>query len=196
LSEIDPTSFREPDWTAPLEVAEYVARCTEAHRLKGLFVQSVVDIAHRAGQAPGRARRYLPFKEYPCSEYIQVAEECARLVWPRHPVRQALREFGREAFPTFRSTMIGKVLLAASGDDLVNVFRVAPRVYEVSITPGSVRSSVEQGRALLELRDIPTFADSFHVGALEGVLETYHARGSVRVRVHTLFDVDLLVEWA
>jgi uncharacterized protein (TIGR02265 family) len=193
---IDATGFVHPDWSAPLDVEAYAALCSEPHRLRGVFLQSLVEQARRAGRELPSARRYLAFKDYPASEYLRLAAECARLVHPRSTLRQALRELGRDAFPSFRSTMVAKVVLAATGDHLARVIEAADKVYEVSISPGTARSRVVGDRALVELRDIPTFADSFHVGAFEGVLSEYRKTGTVLVRPHSLGDVDLLLDWS
>jgi uncharacterized protein (TIGR02265 family) len=109
--------------------------------------------------------------------------------------REFLRALGWEAFPGFRSTVAGKVLLAAAGSTLTEMLRASGRAYAISVTPGTLTPEVEAGRAVLALRGIATFADSFHVGVFEGVLRAYEGRGRVLVRRHSIADVDLLLEW-
>ena len=68
-------------------------------------------------------------------------------------------------------------------------------MYGVAISHGSARAMVEGRRALVELRRIPTFADSFHVGAIEGLFLAQGQSVTARIRRRSLVDVDLLVEW-
>ena len=50
-------------------------------------------------------------------------------------------------------------------------------------------------RAVVALRDLWNFPDSYQVGVFEGAMETFGLRGDIRVRVHSLADVDLLITW-
>jgi uncharacterized protein (TIGR02265 family) len=192
---IDTTGFVDPDWDAPLDVQQYVDACEPGQTLKGVFMQSVVDRAARDGKKLERARRYLAFKDYLCSDYNLLAEECAGAVYPDVSLRTAIRRFGNEAYPVFRSTVVGRVIAAAAGDDVESLIGSADKIYRVAISHGRAEVVVESGRALVTLRRIPTFADAFHVGAFEGVLRVANRTGRIRVRRHSLVDVDLLAEW-
>jgi uncharacterized protein (TIGR02265 family) len=187
--------FVEVDWTAPLDVDEYVAACLPEQTLKGLFVQPLVERAERQGLFLEGARRYLAFKDYPCTEYNVLAARCARLVAPVTPVRQTLRAFGREAYPMFRSTVLGKVISAAAGDDIPSTLASASRIYSVAISHASARVEVEGSQARIELRGVSTYADAFHVGAFEGVFDHFRVPSRIRVRRLAVRDVDLCAEW-
>jgi uncharacterized protein (TIGR02265 family) len=188
-------SFIQPDFNEPLDVAPLLRVCTEEHRIKGLFFDAAQKSARRLGLLAPMGR-YTAFKEYPSAEYVRVVAGWVSAPGLNEPPRKLLRMMGRDAFDAFRSTVVGKVILAAAGDGLADLLGAAGRAYAISISPGTLVPRVEAGRAELELRNIPTFADSFHVGVFEGVLAAYRTPGTVRLRRHSPVNVDLLIEWA
>jgi uncharacterized protein (TIGR02265 family) len=189
-----PADFTHPDFREPLDIEPLLRACTDEHRIKGLFFDAAQKSARRLGlDAP--MGRYTAFKEYPTAEYVRVVSAWVTAESLSQPPRQLLRMMGRDAFDAFRATVVGKVIVAAAGDDLVDLLRAAGRAYSVSITPGTLVPRVGQGRADIEIRDIPTFADSYHVGVFEGVLAAYKAVGIVRVQRHSPVSVNLLIEW-
>jgi len=186
--------FVTPDWSEPLDIEPLLEACTPAHRLKGLFFDAAQKVAARAGLSVPMAR-YMAFKEYPAEDYVRLVGGWVSTQRLSVPPRQLIRMIGWEAFPAFRSTVAGKVILAAAGGTVEDLIGSSGRAYAISISSGSLVPRVGTKRAELEIRGIPTFADSFHVGVFEGVLRAYEHEGTVRVRRHSPVDVDLLLEW-
>lgn len=189
-----PPDFVAPDWTEPIDIEAYVRACGPEQRVRGLFFEAAHKVAVRSG-LPIPAARRIAFKDYPVADYVRLIGTWAATPGLGVSPRQFLRTVGHDAFPGFRSTVAGKVLLAAAGGGIEDVLGVSGRAYSISITQGSLVPRVGQGSAELQLRQIPTFADSFHVGVFEGVLRGYGRQGTVSVRRHSLVDVDLLLEW-
>ena len=52
-----------------------------------------------------------------------------------------------------------------------------------------------QGRAVIALRGVWAFPDVHELGVFEGVLQYFEKSGRVLVRVLSMCDVDLLLEW-
>ena len=188
------SDFVAPDFSEPLDLEPLLGACTDAHRIKGLFFDAAQKSATRLGLSAPMGR-YTSFKEYPSAEYVRVVGGWVTAANLARPPRELLRSIGQDALSAFRSTIVGKVILAAAGNELRGLLTASGRAYSVSIKPGTLVPRVGERQAELELRDIPTFADSFHVGVFEGVLAEYETRGTIRVRRHSPVSVDLLIEW-
>src|SRR5947209_14896875 len=94
--------FVAPDWSAPLDVATYVHGAPRTARIKGMFAAAVAEGARARGLAlPSARERYLPFSDIPQSEFALLLVEAATSFFPDAPLRGALRELGRSAYPVF-----------------------------------------------------------------------------------------------
>ena len=82
--------------------------------------------------------RYTTFKQYPSAEYVRVVTEWVTARGLKQPPRQLLRMMGRDSLDAFRSTIAGKVVLAAAGDDVAGILGVSGRAYAISVTPGTL----------------------------------------------------------
>jgi uncharacterized protein (TIGR02265 family) len=188
--------FREPDWTAPIDLAELLAQAPAEQSVKGLFFASIVARARAAsGVSPGRPS-YATFQDYPLREWLELLIRAAELTHPREPVREGLRRLGRGAYAAFTDSVIGKVLVSTAGGDVGAVLRQLPRIYRVSGNTGTAEVSfIEPARAIIHLRDIWDFPDAYQVGIYEGGLAALGATGHVRVRTLGLSGADLEVTW-
>ena len=186
--------FIKPDFDEPLDLEPLLRGCRNEHRLKGVFFDSSQKGAARLGLATS-PKRYMAFKDYPSEEYVRVVGGWVTAPGlPRTP-RALLRALGQDAFQAFRSTIVGRVTLATAGDTLHDLLNVAGRAYSLSIGPGTLTSRVGENDAELQLRNIPTFADAYHVGVFEGVLAAYRTKGTIRMRRYSPVNLDLLIEW-
>jgi uncharacterized protein (TIGR02265 family) len=191
----DLEGFIAPPWDAPIDVEAYVACAPRRATVKGMFFRSVLE-ATRAHAAALEAERYTAFKDYPLTDYIRLLDRCAGAAFRTVPRREGLRRLGWEAFPTFASSVVGKVILSLSTDDFQLALRSVSKVYGVIGNVGGATAEVlSDGRALVALRSIQTFADSYHVGVFEGAMKSFGVEGKVQVRSHKLEDHDLLLEW-
>jgi uncharacterized protein (TIGR02265 family) len=191
-----PGDFQEPNWDAPLDLAERLAGVPAEATGKGMYFQIVVDAAKAAsGQTPGRGR-YIPYKSYPAHEWIQVLVECAELAYPRVPRREGMRRLGRLAYPAFAESMVGKVLLSVVGGSITAALRILAQAYRVSGSMGRAEVAVlRDDRATVLLRGFWDFPDAWHVGVMEGGLTALGRVGQVRVRTLSLCDADLELTW-
>ena len=191
-----PVAARTPDAGPSLALAERIASAPADSVIKGLFFQAIVDQACAAsGRAPGR-ERYLPFKGYPFTEWLEVLVECARLAHPRLPPREGLRRIGRCVVPRFAESTLGKVLLGVAGTSVAASLHVFPRMYASVGSSGTVRvRDVASTRAVVELRGLWDFPDAYHVGIFEGGLEALGHTGSVRAESRSPSDADLELTW-
>jgi uncharacterized protein (TIGR02265 family) len=196
MSEPDP-GFTLPDWNAPLDTAAQISRAPESGTIKGLYFQDVIAVASAHGTVEKARPRYLPFLDYPMREYMQLLVAAANIVYPREPIRNGLRRLGRLAYPTLAETLIGRALFGVAGGDFGIILGLASRAYSISVKPGEVTLAELEGRhALLRLRDLWNFPDTYQVGVFEGGLIATGLRGEVRVRVLSPCDVDFEVTWS
>lgn len=163
--------FREPSWTAPLDVDRELECIPPAALIRGMFILPVIAEAKRVQRGTINMRdRYVPFQFYPLREHARLLAETSALVFPKLPLRQALRKFGRGAPAAFLSSRLGRVVMQP-GLDVVEIAMGFAKGYELSLTPG--RATVEQRseRSMdVTMEDVHYFLDSHHVGAFEGTL--------------------------
>lgn len=191
---IVPSDFREPDLRAPLDVALSIDAVPPHHTAKGMFFEQLAPAARRYGVSCDG--RYVTFRDYPLRDYMRLIADYGAARYPGVPVREALRRVGWEAFPTVMSSVAGRVIFAFAGREVRSALRLAPDAYKQALKHSSVRSRLDAARqAVLELRDVWNFADSYHVGAIEGGCRAFGAEPRVRLCVHSATDVDMLIRW-
>jgi uncharacterized protein (TIGR02265 family) len=143
--------------------------------------------------AAPRLGRYLPFSDYPLSDYVRVSAAAAQKTYPKLPLREALRRLGRDDFGVFAGSTFGKVLLAAVGDARSVLLRT-PIIYE-KMAPGDWKVVAEELDAdTVRLTFGPMYGGwEYQLGQLEGVVLSYG--GSPRTTVTerpgrtVLFDI-------
>jgi uncharacterized protein (TIGR02265 family) len=96
----------------------------------------------------------------------------------------------------FFDTMVGKAIFAVAASDAHRIMKLASRAYDVSITPGEVTlTETTDNRVVVQLRDIYSFADSYQVGIWEGMMETLRLKHTLKIRSHSLENVDFEITW-
>lgn len=188
--------FVIPDPNAPLDLAERLASLPAQATVKGMFFQTMSGQAFAAsGQLPGRDR-YVAYKDYPLREWIELLLKAARLTFPRVPVREGLRRLGQESYPTFARSTVGRVLMAAAGNNLGAALRLAPRAF--SLTTNTTQCEVvamADTRAVLRVTRAWDFIEALHVGVFEGTMRSFQRTGLVRVRILSLSSADFEITW-
>jgi uncharacterized protein (TIGR02265 family) len=191
---LDPGSFHEPDFRAPLDVAGMIAEVPAQNTTKGMFFEQLARAARQFG-LDGDAR-YVAFRDYPLRDFMRLIADYGSVRFPGLPVREALRRVGWEAFPTLMSSVAGRVLFAFAGHEVRSALRLAPDAYKHSLSHCSVRSRLNGARqAVLEYRDVWNFPDCYQVGAIEGGCRAFGATPTVRVCAHGRASVDMLIRW-
>lgn len=190
--------WREPPWTAPLDVAAAIDRVPDDAVLSGMFTAAVVAGATAQGvRVPSARERYVGFRKYPMREHAQVLVEAARGMWPELPLRHGLRKLGRATPAALVTSTIGRVVVG-SVEGPIEVVRGVARSYSIHAQPGSVEVvPVGPCSVIARLRDVYHFLDSHHVGVFEGALRFANV-ADPRVRIHALSasDADLLLDWS
>jgi uncharacterized protein (TIGR02265 family) len=189
------SDFAAPDLSGPLQLDERLALAPADFTVKGMFLASVA-LEGAAAARKTLGRRYVPYKDYPLSEWLTLLDECAPLAYPNQPPKEALRRLGHGAYGTFADSMVGKVIVNLGIIDFESALKLAPRMYALSGTSGSVAVvMVGPGSAIVSLTDCYDYPDAWHVGVFEGGMAAFRVHGTVRIRNVTLSSAELLLEW-
>ncbi len=93
--------------------------------------------------------------------------------------------------------MAGRVVLYSMGVSVEDLVWAASKSYDLGL-PGSSVTVVPLGQKhfRFEMRQVFSFADTYHVGVIEGGLRSLGVVPQIRVRLHRKrCDVDLDVQW-
>jgi uncharacterized protein (TIGR02265 family) len=189
-------SFHDIDWDAPFDLKEYSDVVSSSATIKGVFFTDLAKQVQKVGGTLKLDVDYSAFKDYPLRDYMKVCLDAAKLVYPTTSTRRALGKMGRSVFPTFVSTLSGKVLMGVMGTDVVSIMKVMNKAASMTMNCGQV-TTVEAGpgRAILRLKDV-YFTDTYQVGVLEGVLQATQKRGAkVMIDSTKLNDAHMQLTW-
>jgi uncharacterized protein (TIGR02265 family) len=191
-----PGDFVAPDWNAPLDVAAYLDSTPRSACVKGMFPAAVAEGARSRGLTlPSARERYLPFADIPVTEFAMLLVEAAQSFLPDAPLRGALRELGRSAYPVFVQSVVGRVVLSTAAD-MPSTLAAAAKAYVVALPACQVDvAETSTKRAIVTLRNIYYFLDSHHIGVFEGFARSCGIRVKTRIRMRTPFEGDFELTW-
>lgn len=148
--------------------------------LKGMFFRrvakelgsSLATLIDQLEEPPGRAG-WLPFRDYPQSDYSLLSVAAARHRYPRLSDREALRRLARADIGVFIDSMIGRVMMSVIGDTR-RALNDLPKVYEkVAPGPWGFETAFEGERSLhLSIANHPG-EWCYQVGQCEGIAAHY-----------------------
>jgi uncharacterized protein (TIGR02265 family) len=194
--------FRVPDFTRPFELSVYLANTPEDATVKGLFFQDVikfVQLAKRpmaAERLPQLSRRYVPFRDYPLREHMELTTQVARFLYADVPIREGLRRLGWLVFPGFAESLVGKVIFTIFGDNLDRVYELGPRSFPVSMSHGRAATErVGERHWRISFREIYGFLDCYYIGVIEGPIRRLKKTADVRLDAQSLSDGLMDVRW-
>ena len=161
-----------------------VAAIPENATVKGFYFTALLRESSQAGQYLDGYGPYRDFKDYPAAEVARLLAECAERMYPDQPKGEGLRRLGWVIFPTLLTTMVGKVVFGALGNDFNSVMQHAHRGFEVSLNTGRCSLEVLNERdGVLHVKDFYIFPQHFLVGVLEGAMAHYGHEGNVGLRL-------------
>lgn len=185
-----------PDWYAPLDVEERIDACPADAAVRGMFYQEVLDALKKGGKPAPIEGSFIGFKLYPTKDYMRLAYDGARALYPEEPPRRALYLLGLQTYPNFASTMVGKAVFAIAGRSFRRVVEVAPRAYDASIKPGGVDVlELRDGYARVGLRGAWGFPDCLQLGIWAGAMQVCGVEGDIRYRLTSFCDAELEIPW-
>lgn len=174
--------------TGTLDVEATARRIPRTYVLKGMFFSGLVSslgaefeaLASKL-DAPPRLGRYVPFSDYPQSDYLRVSARVAQKTYPNLSIREALRRLGRRDYDVFAGSTFGKIMLSVVGDAQAALHKV-PMVY-TKVAPGDWTVTSEQIHPrTVRLEFAPSYGSwEYQLGQLEGVVMNFRASPSIIV---------------
>lgn len=174
--------------TGTLDVESIARGIPRSYVVKGMFFSGLVSAlgADFDGLAPKldsppRLRRYVPFSDYPQSDYLRVSARVAQKTYPNLSIREALRRLGRRDYDVFAESTFGKVILSVVGDAQAALHKI-PMIY-MKVAPGDWTVTSEQIEPrTVRLEFAPAYGTwEYQLGQLEGVVMNFGASPSVIV---------------
>lgn len=161
-----------------------------------MYITGVIQALDNVGIEAGAQRRIQQFKDYPLREYMELLLDAAVTLSPEDLPKEGLRRLGQLAIPTFAHSIVGGVIMSTVGKNWELCLKMVSRGYEVSLKPGkAVVAELSNDRALVQLRGIWNFGDSYQVGVIEGLMQSCDIRGTVVVEALSKCDPDLRLHW-
>lgn len=200
------STFAAPDWDEPLHGERLLAAVPDDARSMGWLLAAVVTQTSARGLELERAERFIPVKDYPTRQLVELLLRASRELAPEQPARLNLWELGRACYDSIASSLLGQILLEAlqrdrdEPDVLQANLRLLGRVYAWASLGRSTLQVVELGKSWAQLRldDVWSFPDCFHVGLLSRLGEPLELELRVSIAQHSepLGSLTLLMEWA
>jgi uncharacterized protein (TIGR02265 family) len=175
----------------------FILSTPEKATVKGMYIESFLRTFDQRNLARPSAQRYLTFKDYPLRDYMRMLLDACPVLYPGTSLREGLKRQGRLVYPTLLDSTVGRVIFAIAGRNWQMALPLASRGWEIRLKPGSAQLyDVTAHSAVLALRDIYNFADTYQVGIMEGAMETFLIEGTVVPRLQKRScDVDLVMHW-
>lgn len=163
--------------TGGLAVEPLAAGIPKTYVVKGMFFSAHVAALGSAFaelvprlDAPPRLGRYVPFSDYPQSDYLRVSAAAAEKAFPGMALREALRRLGRRDYSVFAESTLGKVILSVVGDSKTALLKI-PGIY-MKVAPGDwtvTGREIESSTVRIEFA--PVYGTwEYQLGQLEGVV--------------------------
>ena len=186
----------ENDWTLPLDVQAELRALPRNGWIRGVFLDSLVQRLDQARLGHAEFPGYQILAKYPIDEYTRLIDFAAHSLYPQLPKREGMRRLGRNIYPAFFDSMVGKAIFHVAGKDFSRAVQVSPLAYAVGVSPGRARvARVSAGYSYVELRDVWGLTEAFQVGVWEGALSAFGLSGTVRGRALSPCDIDIETVW-
>jgi uncharacterized protein (TIGR02265 family) len=161
--------------------------------IRGMFLREVLRLEPRV---PSPRPNYVAFSLYPVREYMQLLLDTARIKYPDKTPANALLELGLGVYSLFARSMSGIAIFSVAGSNFSRICELSSKAYSITLKPGDARLAESQpGYALVQLRDVWPFPESFHCGVWLGAMQACNVRGTIEVSRIGPSDVDFGIKW-
>jgi uncharacterized protein (TIGR02265 family) len=172
-----------------------IERTPSSHTIKGMYVAGIQDTMRSLGMETD-SLKIQQFKDYPIRDFMETLLDATVTVFPKKTVAEGLKVLGEQAIPTFAASIVGSVIMGTVGRSWSLALKCVSRGYEVSLKPGrAVVAEIGNGKALVELRDVWNFGESYQVGVISGLMQWCGLNGEIQPIAKSQCDVDLQIVW-
>jgi uncharacterized protein (TIGR02265 family) len=182
-----------------LSMAERLAQAPSDGLVKGWLCQSIIENAKRHGVDLVLERRYFGFKDYPVREYLELLAQAAVTVRREEPAQRTLRVLGQGVYESFSQSLFGKVIMAGLGkghEGARTGLRLIAHVYKRTSNHAIARfTEPADDVALVELSNVWSFPDAYHIGIFEGAARGFGGDVRVEIEKSSLSEASLKFQW-
>lgn len=194
---LDSSTLEHENRAGLRQLLDTIERTPAANTVKGMYVAGIVEALAQRDIAPRDQRRYQAFKDYSLRDYMRLCLDAAVTLYPSRSPKEGLRSLGQLAIPTFAQSISGAVVMGTVGRSWELALRCVSRGYQISLKPGeAIVAELSAERALVQLRKVWNFGDSYQVGVVEGLMDWCGLNGEVTAHVISACDTDLKLQWA
>jgi uncharacterized protein (TIGR02265 family) len=194
-------NFDEPIRVA-FDADERIARAPAEAQLKGMFFLRLTSMLREEWprlvptlSGPPRLGSYLPFSNYPFSDYLRLSLAAAKKQYPREPIAQALRLLERDSVKPFAESTVGKVTLRMV-PDLASAMLKIPDVQKMVFGVGRIVANATGPRSVrVEFAGVPSWLDCAALGNFEGAASMYGEKTVIDVDVKSPSDAVYEIRW-
>jgi uncharacterized protein (TIGR02265 family) len=189
------------------ELLGWIEKTPAQNTVKGMYIGGILEtLDHMNVRVESALAEYLPsatsplkvhaFKDYPLRGYMKLLLDSAITLYGEQTPRQGLTSLGRLAIPTFAKSISGAVIMGTVGKSWELALKCVSRGYQISLKPGqAIVAEIGSDSALVQLRRVWNYGDSYQVGVIEGLMEWCGLDGDVTAHAMSLCDVDLKIRW-
>lgn len=160
----------------PIDAGRYLQACPKSATTLGTFFHHVRQaVWEKSGDVPkslfnGLSReRWISFRQYELREFMQMLINAAAILHKDQPIGEGFRRLGRLAYPSFASTMAGRVVLFAFGDGLEQMAQALPKAYALGLPDARVEVLKRAPRHyVIRYTDAHCFVETYQLGVIEG----------------------------
>lgn len=176
--------------TRPIDAELYLRSCPARATTLGTFFHHVREaVIEATGSAPQSlfagvtGTRWISFRQYELRQFMHLLVNAARILYADQPLGEGLRRLGRLAYPSFASTMAGRVVLFALGEGLEQMAEALPKAYTVGVPDAHVDvKKLGPRHYRIRYADVHCFVDTYHLGVIEGAFMARNAVPKLVVR--------------
>lgn len=182
-----------------LSMTERLAGAPTDGLVKGWLCQSIIENAKRHGVDLVLGHRYFGFKDYPVREYLELLAQAAVTVRRDEPAQKTLRVLGHGVYESFSQSLFGKVIMAGLGkghEGARTGLRLIAHVYKRTSNHAVAHfTELSDDMALVELSNVWSFPDAYHVGIFEGAARGFGGDVKVDIEKRSLSEASLKFQW-
>ena len=192
------TKFVDPIWDSPLDTAKRLDKIPEERVTRGMAFQGIIKhVVQQGGDLEKlhlERKKYIPFKEYPITELVNLISRAAPVAYPDLPERIAVSKFGAASYHAITDSMAGKaIMMFANG--FTGAMKVVTKIYTMVANSPVRVTQLEEGRAVIEFRNVWVFPESYHVGVFQEAMKAFQVDGEIKLHAHSMCDIDMELTW-
>lgn len=192
-----------PRFDRALNVEEHIRLLPDGAACKGLFFNDPIERLRKVAPShpllvgSGLAgRRYVPFFDYPYSDFMRLLAGTAQAVYPSVPLGEGLRRLGRAGYEALLRSQVGKVMFGVFGSSFADVVRMGARGWSVSINFGKVDVEVVGPQHVrYRFERLPAFLETYQVGVVEGAMNVCKVQGEILVHLPDPSNGSFDIRW-